>query len=240
MKKKTAILWLVGLFLLAACASEAAPPEDTTPAETVSAGEPAAPTEAPAEASDAPAGEMRLFSPSFENEGVIPLEYGMPPFNVTYGERNFVCSGKDAEKENISPAMMWENVPAEAESLLLVMVDMMSYAHDQLPDAAAFPHWLVYNIPPETSGFPETKGGELALPEGAAEGMNGYPEEFSHGYGGPCPPPNEEHQYLFTLYALDTVLDAEPEIWKEGLLDLSAIEPHVIAEASWVGYYTNQ
>ncbi len=228
-KKKTALLpIIIGVWFLFGC-STAAP--QATPSIT---------SENTKEAENAPINKMLLFTAAFENEGVIPLKYGMPPFDAPYGQSNFRCVGNEAGKENLSPPMEWSNIPAETKSLVLVMVDMMSYAHNQLPENAVFLHWLVYNIPPDTKALPEAKGGELVLPNGASEGKNNYPEEFKNGYGGPCPPLGEEHQYVFKLYALDAILDKEPEILEKGLLTLNDIEAHKIAEAEWVGYYVNQ
>lgn len=206
-----------------------APPEPTEVSPELT------PTEEPA---PTPAGPLILSSDSFENEGIIPVRYGMPPFSVPYHDGTFECRGSEDGKENISPALAWTNVPLEAESLVLIMVDFMHYSIESMPEDALFPHWLVYNIPPDEEGFAEAKSGELVLPEGAVEGNNNFPEDFTKGYGGPCPPMGKEHLYIFTLYALDTVLDVESGIRNNALRE--AMEGHIIAEAEWRGYYTNQ
>jgi len=200
---------------------------------------PPTPTEEPVPTMEpTPTGPMELSSDSFENEGVIPIRYGMPPFSVPYRDGTYECRGSEAGKENISPALAWTNAPLETESLVLIMVDFMHYSIESMPEDALFPHWLVYNIPPDTEGFAEAKSGELILPEGAVEGKNSYPEDFAEGYGGPCPPTGKDHLYIFTLYALDTVLDVEAGIKNNALIE--AMEGHIIAEAEWRGYYTNQ
>jgi len=63
------------------------------------------------------------------------------------------------------------------------------------PDApgGTFDHWIVWNIPANTTAIAEGKA-----PQGVA-GKNGFGKS---GYGGPCPP-SGEHRYVFTLKALD-------------------------------------
>ena len=150
---------------------------------------------------------MKLHSPVFKNMQAIPAI--------------FTCDG-----ENISPPLDWDNVPAEAASLALILED---------PDAPSgvFTHWIIFNIPAKMQGL------DREVPEGghygdqACQGMN----DFSNmGYGGPCPPQGE-HRYIFTLYALDTVLDLEEGMTKENLLQ--AMEGHILAQAELTGLYAH-
>jgi len=254
--KKSLLLFLAVILALgilgcsSSSATEAAPPTDVSEESSIAEISPtevppsaAPPTEVPPEPTatnrPAPSGPLELTSTSFENEGEIALKYGIPPFDVPYHDRNFVCDGTEGGKENISPALTWTNTPIEAKSLAIVMLDVMSYAHPQLPPEAVFPHWLVYNLPPVDGAFPESLPEELALPEGAILGNNNYPEGFATGYGGPCPPRGEEHQYTITLYALDTIIELPPDRNRYSAF-VEAIDSHVIAESQWVGYYSNQ
>lgn len=52
---------------------------------------------------------------------------------------------------------------------------------------------------------------------------------------GPCPP-RGKHQYVFKLYALDTVLDINPKMNKRKLLKL--IEGHVLEQSQIIGVYS--
>lgn len=137
------------------------------------------------------------------------------------GERipkKYTCEGP-----NINPPLSFTNVPAEAKSLVLIVED---------PDAPARPwvHWLVYNIPPQSAGFEE---GQIA--EGAQQGLcNGN----TFGYEGPCPPENE-HEYLFNLYALDLVLDV-PRGESNRKNILQKMEGHIVAEAVLKGKYKKE
>lgn len=146
------------------------------------------------------------------------MEIKSPAFKE--GERipeKYTCEGL-----NVSPPLQFTGVPSNAKSLVLTVED---------PDAPAKPwvHWLVFNIPPQCGGFEEA-----AVPEGAQEGLcNGN----TFGYEGPCPPENE-HAYLFKLYALDTVLDIPAASNRRQVL--AAMEKHVVAESVLTGRYRKE
>lgn len=145
---------------------------------------------------------MLLISPSFEDNSAIP--------------KKFTCDGG-----GINPELRIENVPAEAESLALVL-------HD--PDAplpGGFTHWVLWNISPATTLIKEE-----STPPGAMEGMNSR----SAGYVGPCPPPGHGiHHYGFSLYALDTTLDLPVASGKAELV--KAMKGHIIETAELTGLY---
>src|SRR3989338_3936733 len=118
-------------------------------------------------------------SSSFKNGGRIPSK--------------FTCDG-----ENISPELNIRNVPKEAKSLVLIMDD------PDIPEIAkktwnieVLDHWVAFNIPPEITSIKE---GENPL------GILGKNTRDKNGYGGPCPP-DREHRYFFSIYALDSMLD---------------------------------
>jgi Raf kinase inhibitor-like YbhB/YbcL family protein len=104
----------------------------------------------------------------------------------------FTCSGDD-----VAPPVSWTTVPEDTKSLVLVMDD---------PDADGFVHWLVYDIPAKVTGFAETPD-SAELPSGAKQGVNGFGDV---GYGGPCPPDGEEHEYRLRVLALDAELGLDP------------------------------
>jgi Raf kinase inhibitor-like YbhB/YbcL family protein len=143
---------------------------------------------------------MRISSPAFKHHEMIPSK--------------FTCDGAD-----MNPALVIENVPAEARSLALIMDD---------PDAprGTWVHWVVWNINPKTREIREN-----AVPDGGKQGMNDFRK---HDYGGPCPP-SGTHRYFFKLYALDATLDLGPNTTKTQLE--SAIKGHILAQAEMVGLY---
>lgn len=122
---------------------------------------------------------------------------------------------------NQRPPLSISGVPGGARSLAIVMDD---------PDAVAavgkqWVHWTAWNIDPGTA---EIAGG---LPGGAVEGKTDFGEV---GYGGPAPP-DREHVYVFSLYALDAVLDLGQGATRDMLE--SAMRGHIVAETALRGRY---
>ena len=68
------------------------------------------------------------------------------------------------------------------------------------------------------------------LPDGTRQLRNDFGRL---GYDGPRPPPGKVHHYIFTLYALDKLLD--PVTSKKDLL--AAMSGHVLAQAKLTGTY---
>ncbi len=152
---------------------------------------------------------MDLSSTAFAPNADIPIQY--------------TCEGRDQ-----SPPLAWSGVPAGTRSLALIVDD------PDAPDPAAptmtWVHWVVYNLPPDTTGLAAGATGSR-LPAGAREGLNDWQRE---GYGGPCPPVGR-HRYVFKLYALDAVLPAPKPATKAGLE--KAMQGHILARSELVGYY---
>lgn len=120
---------------------------------------------------------MEITSAAFTDKGMIPSKYVMP----------------GAGGQNISLPLSWDNVPAGTKSLALSIVDPHPVANNWV-------HWLVINIPPETTGLNEGAS-QKAMPPGALELKNSFGEI---GYGGPQPPKGSgDHPYVATVYALN-------------------------------------
>jgi Raf kinase inhibitor-like YbhB/YbcL family protein len=159
-------------------------------------------------ASKPPEARMQISSSSFNPQGSIPGKY--------------TCEGSDT-----SPPLAWSGVPPSAKSLALIVDD--PDAPDPKAPKMTWVHWVLYDMPPQTSALGE--GASRALPQGTKEGLNDWKRT---GYGGPCPPIGR-HRYFFKLYALDTVL---PDLKKPSKADLpKAMEGHIVGEAELVGTY---
>ncbi len=138
--------------------------------------------------------------------------------------RHYTGDGKDE-----SPAVNWSGIPSGTKELALIMDD------PDAPTTEPWVHWVLYKIPPETTGLPQgvAVSGALSAPAGSMQGRNSWNKT---GYGGPAPPRGHGvHHYYFKLYALDTALDAAPGLSKDELLE--RIEGHVLEEAELVGTY---
>ena len=155
---------------------------------------------------------MILTSTAFDHNGDIP--------------RVYTCEGDD-----ISPPLGWQDIPDQTSSLVLVVDD------PDAPDPAApkmtWVHWVLYNLPADTSGLAESIPA-ADLPMGTLEGMNDWNRT---GYGGPCPPIGK-HRYFHKLYALDVLLPDLGMPSKDKLLD--TMQGHVIASTELVGLYQKQ
>ena len=155
---------------------------------------------------------MIIESPAFMSGRTIPARH--------------TCDGLE-----VSPQLAWTGVPDGTKSLALIVDD---------PDAPdpAFPkitwvHWVLYNIPGDTSGLAEGVA-EKDIPAGTRQGINGW---HRTGYNGPCPPVGK-HRYFFKLYALDTVL---PDLKRPDQVVLEqAMRGHVLARAELIGLYQHQ
>jgi Raf kinase inhibitor-like YbhB/YbcL family protein len=240
MKKAVVLLTMfaaLAALSLTACSSgpapTAAPEEPTTapptPTQLLPEKEPPpTPTPLPAEEEETPATStptppLEISSSAFQPDGEIPVQYS--------------CEGA-----NLSPPLEWAGVPEGTQSLALTVDDPDS-------DPPGFVHWVVYNIPPSSTGLAEGVPAEATLPDGTLQGTNSFAlyvdegQTFPSGapvnrigYDGPCP--SSAHRYVFTLYALDTVLDLPAGATMADLL--GAIEGHVLGQAELTAVYTPQ
>lgn len=152
---------------------------------------------------------MQIQSPDFAPDGGIPVPS--------------TCDGKD-----LSPALRWQQVPASAQSLVLIVDD------PDAPDPAApkttWVHWLLYNLPANSQGLMQGAAPGM-LPAGTLQGRNDWQRT---DYGGPCPPIGR-HRYFHKLYALDTRL---PDLYAPSKAQLeAAMQGHVVAACELVGTY---
>jgi Raf kinase inhibitor-like YbhB/YbcL family protein len=136
-----------------------------------------------------------------------------------------------ADGKNVSPALMWANVPAGTREFALIVDD------PDAPTPQPFVHWVIYKIPGTAKGLPENIPIDAATPmphevAGAVQGMSGFRRPI---YRGPAPPPGKVHNYHFTVYALDTAVDLQPGATKQQLLD--AMKGHVIGQGELVATY---
>ena len=156
------------------------------------------------------AAQLKVVSSAFEQGASIP--------------KRFTCEGEDE-----SPPLAWSGVAAGARSLALIVDD------PDAPDPAApkmtWVHWVLYNLPPETTHLDAAAAAASALPAGTLEGKNDWKRT---GYGGPCPPIGR-HRYFHKLYALDVELPDLKQPSKDQLL--KAMQGHVLAQAELMGTY---
>jgi Raf kinase inhibitor-like YbhB/YbcL family protein len=150
---------------------------------------------------------FELTSTAFEAEGVIPDRYS--------------CKGED-----VSPELNWGDPPAGTQSLAIIFED---------PDASArgWVHWVIYAIPAEIRHIAEAVEDGPVTYQGMVHGTSNF---GTMDYRGPCPPQGATHRYVFTLYALDVMLDLEPGANEIELL--AAMDGHILAQTVLAANYT--
>lgn len=147
-----------------------------------------------------------------------PFEISSPAFSD--GQRvpiRFTCDGPD-----VSPPLQVTGIPEGTASLVLIVDD---------PDApvGTWDHWVEYDIP--------AGPGELTIEEDAGVvGVQGINSWNLTGYGGPCPPPDEEHRYFFRVFALSSTLDIPAGADSEGVRD--SMTGLILDEAELMGTYS--
>jgi len=153
------------------------------------------------------ASAFALSSSAFANGGSIPSEY--------------TCDGAST-----NPPLAFVNPPAGTQSYALTMWD---------PDVPTkvlaqgyFNHWEAFNIP----------GTAMGLDASSSVGTPGMNGSNQLGYTGPCPPPQyapAEHRYIFTVYALDSMLSLPQGATRQQIE--AAVAGHVLGFAQLVGKY---
>ena len=154
---------------------------------------------------------LRITSDAFAHEGAMPVRYT-----------------EDGAK--VSPPLRFDEVPAEARSLALVVEDADS------PTPAPLCHALVWAIEGRDGGFHEAALDVDTMPvarRGASFGKNSF---LRSGWLPPDPPRGHGvHRYCFQLFALDIVPELEEGSGRGALV--KALAGHVIAKGLLIGTY---
>ena len=150
--------------------------------------------------------QISISSDAFENGSSIPTEY--------------TCDGDDR-----SPALLWKDLPEGTRSIALIVDD---------PDAPGktWVHWVIYNIPADSTGLTTAVPKNKSLDDGSLQGKNDFGKI---GYNGPCPPPGKPHRYFFKVYALDTTLSLTSGATKSQVE--AAMSGHILAQGEMIGKY---
>lgn len=153
--------------------------------------------------------------------------------STAFGPNERIPEKYTGEGDDLSPPLSWSGLPGDATSLALICDD------PDAPTPEPWVHWVIYDIPADTSELPEGVAPDPTLdqPAGARQGENSWDEGQTIGYRGPMPPPGHgTHHYHFRLYALDTKLDLAAGATKQALLD--AMSGHILGEAVLTGTYS--
>lgn len=164
---------------------------------------------------------LQLSSTTFTNGGTLPLSMVLGPSNCTS-----VTGGGDE-----SPQLSWTRAPRGTQSFVVTLYDV----------TASFTHWGMYNISPQTRELPENAG-----VAGSKYGRQVFNDFFLGAeYDGPCPPNNVTplvHDYVFTVYALDTelrLISSPPNFPADAETLYRAMFDHVLESASIHGFFSS-
>ncbi|MCK5054887.1 MAG: YbhB/YbcL family Raf kinase inhibitor-like protein [Anaerolineales bacterium] len=148
---------------------------------------------------------IHLRSPSFSSGSEFPVKY--------------TCDG-----EGVSPPLYWDTPPNGTQSYAIIL------SNPDSTSGSGWAYWVLFNIPADLRELPEAVPPEPELDDGTQHGRN---SEMWLRYTGPCPPFTQ--RCLFRLYALDTMLDLEPGVSKEELLQ--AMQGHILAQGDLMTKY---
>ena len=128
-----------------------------------------------------------LFSSNITITGPTVMTINSGAFDRSVMPQRYTCANPRAA----NPPLSWAGAPQGTKSIAVVFDDA---------DAPITPYvyWIVFNIGPATSALLEGQ-----LPPGALQARN---SAGSVGYDAPCPG-SSSHDYRFTVYALNTVLN---------------------------------
>ena len=153
---------------------------------------------------------LMLSSPDFKDGGTLP--------------KDFTCDGK-----GISPSFSWSNVPANAQSLVLIMDTIPGPLRPGEVEVEKHFYFTVFNIPKTAT----------AISAGATNigtlGQNFQGKTL--GYAPPCSQGSGSKKYSTYLYALTSKLTISPQDATEGNL-LNAMTGYVISSAQLDVFYS--
>ena len=135
--------------------------------------------------------------------------------------------------DEISPAVSWSDVPADAASFVLIVHDPDAATGNGTDDTL---HWMLWNVPGAARALPEGVPQANQLPDGTRQISASGPYFRGPGAaaGGPV------HHYVFELFALDTMLDVPPDGAsppQTRAAVLAAMAGHVRGKAAYVGLF---
>ena len=122
---------------------------------------------------------------------------------------------------SVSPPLEWSGAPAGTKSYTLLM-------HHTDARGENISYWILYNLSANTQSLPKGARGVGSLGISSRGNHAGYTPPHSAGPG--------TRTYVFTLYALDTVLDLKPGANLKALQ--SAMQNHILATVKLTGLRT--
>ncbi|CAJ1193986.1 hypothetical protein CPR19088_GLDEOEPO_02262 [Companilactobacillus paralimentarius] len=153
---------------------------------------------------------------------LLPDKYGK------YAAPDDIKNGKPV----ISFPIKLSDIPADAKTIAFTFTDP-----DSIPVCGfEWIHWTAANIPSSQPELPENFSRTATAPivqgkNSSASPLLDGPKDVATGYNGPYPP-DQTHDYVLKVFALDDNLDLENGFWMNELLH--KMNGHVLATAQQV------
>lgn len=149
---------------------------------------------------------------------LLPDKYGK------YANPQAIKNGKPV----ISFPIKLSDIPADAKTIALTFTDP-----DSIPICGfEWIHWTAANIPVDqeiTEDFSQTATAPVVQGKNSsASPLLDGPKDVATGYNGPYPP-DQTHDYVLKVFALDDNLDLENGFWMNELLH--KMDGHILASA---------
>jgi Raf kinase inhibitor-like YbhB/YbcL family protein len=157
---------------------------------------------------------MLLESDAFADGGIVPAKYA-------------------AAGGSTMPAFKISNVPMGTVAFAVIFHDMEVNLQNPPNDVL---HWMAWDIPAATNGWPEGPNTGASLPAGSVMGNNIQGKPVYFGPGAPAGP--RYHHYVFEVYALNANLGLPPATSREDVY--KAMAGKVVGKAIYVGRYRGE
>ena len=147
------------------------------------------------------------------------MEYDKLEFETTFKNGDMIPIEYTGYGKNISPEFRIKNLSDRAKSLVIILEDLSHPIKN-------FTHWIAWNIK-ANSVIPASVGNMDNVMQGIAYGF--------HKYAGAKPLKFQKHNYRYTVYSLDTILELSSNIMKKKLL--KAMNGHILQKGTITGYF---
>ena len=147
------------------------------------------------------------------------MEYDKLEFETTFKNGDMIPVEYTGYGKNISPEFRIKNLSDKAKSLVIILEDLSHPIKN-------FTHWIAWNIK-ANSVIPENVENMDNVMQGIAYGF--------HKYAGAKPPKIKKHNYKYTIYSLDNILELSSNIMKKKLL--KAMDGHILQKGTIIGYF---
>ena len=157
---------------------------------------------------------LLLETDAFQDGGIVPAKYSnaggstMPGFKIS-----------NAPAGTVAYAVIFHDID----------VSLQNGTNDVL-------HWMAWDIPAASNGWPEGPSTGASLPAGSVMGNNMTQKPVYMGPGAPAGP--RYHHYVFEVYALNANLGLPATTTREDLL--KAMQGKVVAKAAYVGRFRGE